>query len=143
MQLETEREIDGVRFRMTPLGFAKARRIFVRLTKIAGPAMAKAAPQGASDLADAMAVLTEKVSDADLEDLAETFGDCTRFSQDGDAWPFLNKANREALFSGGRLMLFFQWLAFALEVNYSDFFEWLKSAGGAAGQPSQSEKATD
>lgn len=140
MRQPEKRVIDGVHFECTPLGFAASRKAFVRLTKIAGPALASG---GGANTAEVFAVLSERVSDEDLEWFADLFGATTRFSHDGDAWPFLKADNREVLFGGGRLGLFFQWLMFALEVNYSDFFEWLRSAATESDLPAQTDPKGD
>lgn len=124
--------IDGIQFRITPLGFNEGRRGFVRLSKLLGPALGAAASAGTKDpegLAGALERALGGLTDEDLEWFADVMGKATQFSDDGSRWPWLTKDNREALFSG-RLMLFFRWLVFALEVNYSDFLDWLKSEIG-------------
>lgn len=135
--MEAQRKtIEGVEFEVTPLGHKLARQGFVRLSKILGPALAAATADGQdADMAAALGMLVDRADDSDLEWFGDTFGKATRFSTDGGArWPFLGSPEREALFTG-RLMLYFQWLIFALEVNYSDFLDWLKRAAKGAAQP--------
>lgn len=129
-----QRTIDGIAFEVTPLGYKKARQVFVRLTKTIGPALAMGAEGADVDMAAVLGVLTDRVSDADLEYFGEVFGSTTKYSTDGERWPFLRAADQETLFAG-QLMLFFRWLAFCLEVNFSDFLDFLKSAevGGGPG----------
>lgn len=135
MREPEKRTIEGVTFEVTPLGHKTARGAFVRLSRAVGPALAKAAGSGDVtdltgadvDVAAALAALVDQVSDGDLEWFSDVLGKTTRFSQDGEKWPQLDSSNREVLF-GGRLLLFFRWLVFALEVNYSDFFAFLRSA---------------
>lgn len=129
------RTIDGVEFEVTPLGHKLARQGFVRLSKIIGPALA-AAPTGQdADMQAALGMLVDRADDSDLEWFGDAFGKASRFSTDGGTrWPFLGAPEREALFTG-RLMLYFQWLIFALEVNYSDFLDWLKRAAAGAAPP--------
>jgi len=129
MREPQKKTIDGVTFEVTPLGYSTGRKAFVRLSKAVGPALAEAAGGGPDpDMAAALGSLVQNVEDDDLEWFADVLGKTTRFSSDGgDKWPFLTEANREVLFSG-RIFLFFQWLAFALEVNFSDFLSFLKSA---------------
>jgi len=136
-----KRTIDGVTFEVTPLGFKQARVAFVRLTKALGPALAHV-DTDAPDMAAALSALVERVGDDDLEWFADVFGETTRFSTDGSKWPYLHADLRESLFSGGKLMLFFQWLAFALEVNFSDFLVFLTRASGGAA-PSAEDKIPD
>ena len=135
MARKTEkRTIDGITFEVTQLGFAKSRQAFVRLAKAVGPALAKIADSAPSladmrkiapgSLAEAVETLISNVGDSDLEWFADVFGSVTRYSVDGERWPFLRAEDREELFSG-RILLFFAWLAFALEVNYSDFLSVL------------------
>jgi len=144
------REIDGYKFEVMPLGFKAARSAFVRLTKALGPALARAANAAPDleslrtsaaqmDLVSAVSELADRVSDDELEWFADTFGKTTRFSRTGEQWPYLTADNREALFSGGSLLLFFRWLAFALEVNFADFFEWLRRAGDGGDHGAGSE----
>lgn len=134
MKHEQRKTIEGVTFCVTPLGYGKARKAFVRLTKAVGPALASGAGVKPEDM-DVQAILgalVDNVDDSDLEWFAEAFGTATKFSTDGDKFPFLRGPEREVLFTG-RLLLFFQWLAFALEVNFSDFLDFLKSADQGGG----------
>ena len=144
MREPQKRTIEGVTFEVTPLGFKRGRRAFVRLSKAIGPAL------GAADSVDALRQgrgvtevlekLLDSVSDEDLEWFADVLGKGTRFSRDGDKWPFLNESNRDALF-GGELVLFFRWLMFALEVNFSDFLELFKSGKTASDPSPQKEES--
>jgi hypothetical protein len=140
MARKTEtREIGGVRFEVTQLGFAKSRAVFVRLAKCIGPSFAQLAGTPSlmdlgSTVADAgfaraVETLLANVHDDDLEYFAaELGGDHARYSIDGgDHRPKLDRSGREACFEG-RLDLFFSWLAFALEANYSDFFRAIAAA---------------
>lgn len=135
-----KRTIDGVIFEVTPLGYREGRKAFVRLSKAVGPALAQASSGGDMadlsgsdvDVAAALSALVSEVSDGDLEWFADILGKTTRFSRGGDKWPYLVEANREALFAG-EILLFFKWLAFALEVNFSDFLSFLRPAKSGDG----------
>lgn len=135
MREPVKKTISGVTFEVTPLGHAQGRRGFVRLAKVLGPALAAGAGargKGTEDMSRALEGLAERLSDEDLEWFSEAFGGATRFSTDDPKkWPYLTEANRESLFQG-RIVLFFEWLLFALEVNYSDFLEWFRRATNAA-----------
>jgi len=131
MREPQKKTIDGITFEVTPLGFKQGRKAFVRLSKALGPALGAApsvdALKAGRNVSAILERLVAEVSDDDLEWFASTLGDKnTRYSTDLEAWPFLNSANRETLFQG-RLTLFFKWLIFALEVNFSDFLDLLKS----------------
>lgn len=136
MREPMKKSIGDVTFEVTPLGFKVGRKAFVRLSKALGPSLKELTAAKdllhAGTIAGAFGKVIEHVSDEDLDWFAEIMGKGTRFSRDGDKWPFLNEANREVLFAGN-LTLFFQWLAFCLEVNFSDFLELFKDAlkGGA------------
>lgn len=130
------REIDGFMFEVTPLGFVAGRRLFVRLTKALGPGLVALAGGAASlaslDLVTVSRDLIASLDDAELEYMAETLGEVTRFwpADSPKAKPYLDKGNREVLFSGS-ILLFFRWLAFACEVQFSDFFAMLRRAFAA------------
>ena len=134
---------NGIRFEVTQEGFATGRAIFVRVAKAIGPALALIA-EGSGRLAPALKSAVEGLNDQDLDYLAEKFGASTRYSTDGGVkWPYLSAADREELF-GGNLLLFFEWIAFALEVNYADFFGVLRARaarGPEGGTPESSPKS--
>ncbi len=136
------KEINGVTFEVTQLGFKSGRAVFMRVSKLIGPslaALAHGAPSLKTVTSEALLTALSKalmtVNDDDLEYLASQFGETTRFHKgDPSKSPFLKADNREELFSGN-LVLFFQWLMFCLEVNFSDFLAaW---AGLSASAPSQ------
>lgn len=144
-EIETQtREIDGVLFRVTPMSLTAARRGLVKLAKVVGPSLAQAmneapsldalkADMAGANLVDAVSSFMDKISDQDLEWFEDQIGKHSAASMDGgDTWPALVKANRDQIFQG-RLLLYFRWLAFGLEANYSDFFGWLRSAADDAG----------
>jgi hypothetical protein len=128
------RTIQGIPFRIVPLGFRQARKVFVRVAQVAGPALAHlaaAAPSLASLAADAglaraVSSALAAVSDEDLEWLAEIMGEQTTYSIEPGKWPALSADNRDRLFAGPKgLPLFFAWLGACLEVNFSGFFDAL------------------
>lgn len=132
MRETQETTIDGVSFRVAQLGFKKARKVFMRVSKVLGPALATlgAESQAGEEISNeailgAISGTLATVSDEDLDWLADTFGETTWFSRDREKWPLLKEANREMLFGGGNLLLFFRWIKFCLEVNFSDFLSVL------------------
>lgn len=147
MQERKSKTIEGVTFYVTPLGFKAQRRGFVRLSKAVGPSLAvmssgtapapseaEQEPAQAVEMGPAIRELVDRISDEDLEWFEQLFGPTTMFSvDDPEKTPILREPEREILFRG-RLALYFQWLAFCLEVNYSDFLSWLKSAVSGGGR---------
>lgn len=123
-----------VTFEVTQEGFVSARATFVRVAKAVGPALAALAEGSPSlrslQIAPALARALEGLSEDDLAFLSAKFGASTRYSTDGKKWPYLDQANQEELFSGS-MLLFFQWLYFALRVNFSDFFGALLALKGS------------
>ena len=144
MREPQKKTIDGVTYEVTPLGFKKGRRAFTRVAKILGPVLGAAESLdslGGRNVSAMLERLLTEVGDDDLDWFADVFGATTRFSRDGDKWPYLNESNREALF-GGNLLAFFQWLVFCLEVNFSDFLGLLRK-GKPGGVPSAAESQAD
>lgn len=126
MRSPETREIGEHTFEVTPLGFTAGRKLFVRLSRAFGPAIGHLSTGRPQDLAAALSSALEGLSDEDLNHVSEIFGETTRVVQ-GAKMPYLSKDLRETLFAG-RILLFFQWIAFALEVNYADFFGEFKKA---------------
>lgn len=138
--LETKtRTIDGVTFYVDQLRFKTARQVLLRLSKRVAPglgAVLEAMASGSGEVMDAdtgkigeaLENLLAPLSDEDLDYFAQAFGEVTRFSSDGDKKPYLTPDNQEVLFRG-RVLLYFRWLAFCVEANYSDFFALLKGRG--------------
>lgn len=122
-----------VQFEVTQLGFEAGLLAFDRLARTIGPVFAKIgdARKGAPvKLADLLETGIKSVTHADLVHFADVFGKTTRYSLDGgETWPYLHKAQREALFAGD-LPLFFAWLSFAVETNFSGFFDALGTVPG-------------
>ena len=126
------RTIDGVQFRVTQLGFSASRKALLRLSKSIGPALAEVleAAESTKDvaLAPALGRLVESVNEEDLDFFSQVFGESTSYSEDGERWPLLRKENQEILFTG-RMLTFFKWLGFCIEVNYADFFDAYRKGG--------------
>lgn len=134
MRKSDRKEIEGLHFEVTQLGFAKSRQVFVRLSKALGPALAAFLDGKQSlasvDLRGALVDLLDRLSEADLVAVSDALMTDAKVSRDGTKWPFL-KDQAEEIFAG-RMLTYFQWLAFALEVNYSDFFGALRGLAGPA-----------
>jgi hypothetical protein len=142
---QEEHEIDGVRFRITKLPFKLARPTLLLLSgrllpaakqgaaAIGGEGDAKA--RAATALLGALGSVFETLTEADLEKLDEAFGSHCEYHAGDDPktgdelWVRLNAKGREALFGGGKMALYAQWLVLCGRVNFSDFFDVLKGFG--------------
>jgi hypothetical protein len=134
-----DKEIGGRRYYVTQLGAKKGRQALARLVKVLGPVMAHVvsdAKPGAAmrsisgdALKGALLELSERISEADLTYFCETFGEYTEVELEGGKRPRLTMEMQDLHFAGkyGEML---QWLAFAAEVNFADFFGALGVGGG-------------
>lgn len=122
-----DRQIGKVTYSVTQLGFKKSREVFARLTKMLGPALGLLLNGGSEGAAGALEAVCAQVSEADLEYLCDVFAECTMVKMPDGKRAKLSADAQELLF-GGALVDCFKWLAFALEVNYGDFFDVFKGA---------------
>ena len=136
-----DKEIGGVRFRITKLPYAEARTVLLLLSRKVFPSLREALKGFEVDgsdrlkmrsaltapligaIADALATLTE----ADLDKLEEIFGNYSSYANGTDMdgaerWARMHKESRDKLFSGGRLAIYARWLAACVEVTFGDFF---------------------
>src|SRR5204863_2493553 len=134
---------------VTQLGFSKGRAMLVRLAKALGPVLARLV-EGIDAKTAKVALLSldvgalgaglqefaERLTEQDLAYVCETFGDATEVIMPDGRRPRLTKDFQELHFAGHFLELF-QWIAFAIEANYADFFDAARSLakGTAAQQP--------
>lgn len=156
--LETSRrEIGGVPYEVTQLPFAQARKVLVLLSKKVLPGLSLALSgavaavakdgkaglldAGVSDIAAGVTRLVQDLDEADLIALEEAFGPCTKVHLPDGKTPILTAPNRASHFKGGSLFSYFEWLAFAIEVNYADFFSAAAPLLGGApqGEPKTAE----
>lgn len=140
--LTEEREIDGVHFRVRQANLKEARAALVVITRSVGGLLSgllkattaeKLADLDTSALAGAVASFTEHLSDQDIEFLTKIYSkDClaaVESKEDGaPAWVPLGNETVQATVFGGRLLLLFKWLWFAIEVNYADFLAVARTA---------------
>ncbi len=141
--LETKtRKIGEIDYQVTQLPAPKGRRLLVRLYKILGPTLGsalKALPEGkgsglslgnleTSSIGEALVTLADVISEDELDYFCDVLAETTQFSKEPGRWLPL-KADQDFHWSGryGRM---FQWLVFALEVNYSDFLLGQAGLGG-------------
>lgn len=144
MAIKTEtRKIGSHEIRIRQLPYREARRVFLTLAQLLGPA-AMDALAGAASLADlrrgavdpaALAAgvrdLLGRLSDPALEDLSEAFGGACEVRLGPDRWATMHAPIRDEVFTGS-LVDAFRWLAACVEVNYSDFLTALRNPGESA-----------
>ena len=136
LEVETT-SIDGYTYEVTKLPYKRGRKLLLRLYKSLGPALADAmgsVPElGGLESLDELEVqkflpslaalvrtLADTLSEEDMEFMEDTLIEHTQFGQDGKLVPL--KGNAEFHFSGN-YSVYFQWLAFALKINYLGFFD--------------------
>lgn len=110
------KEIGGATYVVTPMVATKGRKVFARLIKIAGPVLGKIAeapPEGRQ--AALLAAIGAHVSEDDFEYFCDVFAPTT--TVDGAD---LSKAF--AVHFMGKYADMVEWVAFAVEVNFGDFF---------------------
>ncbi len=149
LQIE-EREIDGKRYQYQPLMLKEARKLFDKLVKHFGPAIAAAVEglegadlgEGSDDLSKAVGniadsaggFIREVVNGLDEKthaEICDTLARQTRVDFDGDGKLVPLWDIREMLF-GKNLVTEFKVVAFCLEVQYADFLGPLRRAASMA-----------
>ncbi len=149
MLKQRKRTISGVTYQVTQLGWEQARSVFVRLTKMLGPALADGiesldtAVSGKSgelslekvsvkSISALLSQLVEKLSEDDFKYLTDVFAESTAIVKADGKVPQL----KDEIFShfAGDFARLLKWLVFCVEVN---FFDFLSEQGGIAGLLSQ------
>ncbi len=159
MRKEKEKTINGTKFRVVQLGFEDGIDLLVTLYKTLGPSLgvfmaglerkdSKSLGDtevSMSGMRDALLELAQRLNASDLKLVVSTLAKTTRVNREGEKWPLLEPEVDLA----GEYGLMFKWLAFALEVNYSGFFDGAASPmGGLAAalqtlKPSASPSTSD
>lgn len=136
-----DKEIGGVRFRITKLPYAEARTVLLLLSRKVFPALREALKGVEVDGSDrlkmrsaltapligAIADVLANLTEADLDKLEEIFGNYSSYANGTDMdgaerWARMHKESRDKLFSGGRLAIYVRWIAACVEVTFGDFF---------------------
>lgn len=123
-----EREIDGVRFMCEQHGAKRSLRLDARLGRLLGPGLADVLTGGGvadgdyAAMARGLVPLFANLSDDDAEALVDEVLVKTTAIDGDSVLDLCKKAHFEIVF-GGRRMTLWKAVAFALEVNYRDFFE--------------------
>ena len=125
------KEIDGTFYLVRPLPCAAGYKAMLRLVKIAGPIIAQAivgsdvktGTARSESVAEAIGLLASSIKDEDIGHFAKLFGESTMFSAEGSDDPVIPlKLDQQEMHFSGRYMAFFEWLMFAIEVNFGGFF---------------------
>jgi hypothetical protein len=116
MRKEKESTINGIKFKVTQLGFADGIELLTMLGRIIGPAISD--PHKVSSPAAMIGDIIGRLSFPEISILTEKMAKSTRIEREPGRWPMLEPEVDLA----GSYDLTFRWLKFALEVNYVDFF---------------------
>jgi len=116
MRKEQEQIINGVKFKVTQLGFADGMELLTRLGRLIGPSLKDShnQPSPTAMIGD----IISRLSFSELFYTSELLAKHTRIEREPGRWPVLEPE----VDLSGRYDLATRWLAFALEVNYGDFF---------------------
>jgi hypothetical protein len=143
MQKTQERVIDGTRFAVTQLPAMRGFKMFHRLGRALGPAIAqvagglkgKLAEMNVAELGAGVGALLERLDENDLEAIT---GELLKTAHI-DGKPLMPSFD---LLMQGRIPTLLKLLAFAIEVNYGNFRDWLPALADQASKqpelPSQS-----
>lgn len=131
-----ERQIGEHTYRVTQLTTLKARALFARLVQFLGPGVATAISSGNvssilnMDIGALVGSLADKFTDNELAYFCTQLGSCSEIVVDGKTQTLTN-AIIDVHFAG-HLLDMFKWMAFALEVQFSDFLsEWKRIQAAA------------
>lgn len=137
------REIGGREVTVKSLKMGPGRELLVRIFGVAFPAIADALRGGADMRALAggarlsavigtlLGGVGGRLDNALVDHVAHTLGAVSTAKLDGAQLSLATEVMRDTVFDGD-YMAFFEWLAFALEVQYRDFFGGLQARTKAA-----------
>jgi len=144
MQLETKsKKIGQYDYRVTQLDALSGRKLFIRLAKIAGPALGEFDTKDAQkSIAAVLGKIAASLSDEDMDAFCDVLAKTTEVAGGEYNQRSPQLADVFALHFAGKYLEMFQWLAFALEVNFGDFFSRALGSGAlAAKQPAPAQAA--
>jgi len=119
------RNINGLDYKVVQLGAKQGRKVLIRLMKVGGAGLAGlTGEQGLAGVVAGLAAAVQNLSEEDFEYFCDTLSPVTEVTLADGKRPQLNNAFDDH-FAGdyGTMAL---WLAFALEVNFSSFFQVLR-----------------
>jgi hypothetical protein len=116
MRKEKEAIINGIKFKVTQLGFADGMELLTTLGRIIGPALSDASKT--QNAAAMIGDILGRLSFVEITNITDKLARTTRIEREPSRWPLLEPEVDLA----GNYDLTLQWLKFALEVNFGDFF---------------------
>lgn len=116
MRKEKESMINGIKFKVTQLGFADGMELLTTLGRIIGPAISD--PKKAASPAAMIGDIIGRLSFSEISSITDKLARSTRIERETGRWPTLEPEVDLA----GSYDLTLRWLKFSLEVNYGDFF---------------------
>jgi hypothetical protein len=116
MRKEKESIINGIKFKVTQLGFADGMELLTTLGRIIGPAISD--PRKVVSPAAMIGDIIGRLSYPEIATITDKLAKTTRIEREPGRWPVLEPEVDLA----GNYDLTIKWLKFALEVNYGDFF---------------------
>ena len=120
MRKEKEQTINGIKFKVTQLGFADGMELLTTLGRIIGPTLSDT--QNGGNLAAMIGGILGRLSFTEIASITDKLAKSTSIERLPGEWPVLDPEVDLA----GNYDLMLRWLGFALEANYGDFF----AAGG-------------
>lgn len=137
MARKTEsKHIGRYTYRVTQLGATEGVRLLATITRVLGPSLPSFAGDGPSAMVEGLKALTERLDAPTLEGVISTLAPTTRVVVQGKE-PLLSSIYEEHFV--GEYAELLGWLAFAIGVNYADFFRGLgPTLSGMVDQGSES-----
>lgn len=131
-----ETVIDDVRLTCTQFMAMKNFSLFAKLMRTIGPAVATlGASKGDADVMKVLPMALRDVEPGDLTALALEVLAGTTANVDGANFSLSTSSAIDAVFSGRSLMTLIKAIAFAVKVNFSDFFDEAAVGGPAEAKP--------
>ena len=126
----SRRTIDGLDFELSPLTAWKGMETFTRVTRFIAPAVSSIFSKGSGDTGAALALAFQGLasnSPAELKSITEILLEGCTVAFEGRTVRLLTVFDTVMR---GKIFTVFKLLAWAVEVNYADFFAALKSGLG-------------
>lgn len=131
MREENTKQIGGSTYVVRQLPATQAQRLFVRLTKLLGPGVAELT-KGKTGMRPAALSVLSQLNESDVEDITKQMAKMSEVDNKPLHLIF------ETHFTGKHADLW-QWLLFALEVQFKDFFDVLRGLFAGLGAAPESE----
>jgi hypothetical protein len=151
--VQKTKQIGAYEFTVKRLPMSTGRALLVRLLSVLAPALGEALSKGAdlrsfANAAKGMVIggglvqaFGERLDDALIDAAADAMGKVSSAKNEQGVVLALDKpAIRDTVFDGDYLA-FFEWIAFGLEVQYSDFFHGLIGKLGQEPLPDQAKSS--